>query len=59
MSAQPSLFDRTQLWELGFSEKCVKGRGTCRYQPCTVVQGVRCCTACRKCGDPCAKAVRR
>lgn len=58
MSAQLSMFDRAQLWEMGATEKCVKGRGTCRYQPCTVAQGVRCCAACMMCGNPCGKAVR-
>ena len=29
MSAQLTLFDRTQLWEMGATEKCVKGQRTC------------------------------
>ena len=56
MSAQTELFDRYELWEMGATEKCVRGRGTCRYQPCTVVQEVRCCAACMQCGSPCPKA---
>lgn len=56
MSAQLRLFDRFELWEMGEVEKCVRGRGTCRYQPCTVAQGVRCCAACMMCADPCEKA---
>lgn len=60
MSAQLELFDRTALWEMGATEKCVRGRGMCRYQPCTVVQGCRCCAACPTgCSNPCGKAVRR
>ena len=58
MSAQASLFTRCELWELGATEKCVRGRGKCRYQPCTVVQEVRCCAACMKCVAPCEKAVK-
>ena len=56
MSAQGQLFARYELWEMGASEKCVRGRGMCRYQPCTVVQGVRCCAACMSCYAPCPKA---
>lgn len=56
MSAQLQLFDRESLWEMGIAEKCVRGRGDCRYQPCTVAQGVRCCAACMKCVKPCDKA---
>ena len=56
MSAQLALFDRYELWEMGATEKCVRGRAACRYQPCTVAQGVRCCAACMMCGNPCRKA---
>ena len=55
MNAQPALFDRMELWECGIDERCIRGRGTCRYQPCTVAQEVRCCAACRRCGSPCPK----
>ena len=55
---QEPLFSRMELWEMGVPERCVRGRGSCRYQPCTVVQGVRCCAACNKCGNPCERAVR-
>ena len=57
VSGQTRLFDRMELWELGVAEKCVRGRGDCRYQPCTVVQEVRCCAACMLCVAPCPKAV--
>ena len=56
MSAQLQLFGREQLWTMGIAEKCVRGRGICRYQPCTVAQGVRCCAACMRCVKPCDKA---
>ena len=56
MAAQLSLFDRESLWTMGIAEKCVRGRGTCRYQPCTVAQEVRCCAACMMCSNPCIKA---
>ena len=55
---QLAMFDRMELWELGDVEKCVKGRGACGYQPCTVAQDVRCCAACMMCGRPCPKANR-
>ena len=55
MSGQLSLFDRETLWSLGDVERCVRGRGICRYQPCTVVQDVRCCAACMMCANPCGK----
>ena len=60
MSDQLQLFDRYELWTMGAAEKCVRGRGDCRFQPCTVVQGVRCCAACRfKCASPCEKIRRK
>lgn len=59
MSDQMQLFDREQLWELGVTEKCVRGRGDCRYQPCTVAAGVRCCAACMMCGNPCERTRRK
>lgn len=59
MSAQLSLLDREALWELGVVERCVIGHGACRHQPCTVAQGVRCCMACMKCGNPCERAMER
>ena len=52
---QESLFDREQLWSMGVVEECVRGRGECRYQPCTVAHGVRCCAACMLCYRPCEK----
>ena len=56
---QQSLFDRYELWVMGAIEKCVKGRGECYYQPCTVAQGVRCCAACMGCHNPCEKVRKR
>lgn len=55
MSAQLSMFDRYEMWTLGMTEKCVRGRGECRYQPCTVANNARCCAACMMCGSPCPK----
>ena len=55
MSTQPALFDRVTLWECGIPEECIKGRGNCRFQPCTVAQEVRCCAACRRCVNPCPR----
>lgn len=52
---QLGIFDRMELWELGEVEKCIRGRGACRYQPCTVIQEVRCCAACMMCAYPCQK----
>ena len=52
---QQSLFDREHLWSMGVVEECVRGGGICRYQPCTVVQGVRCCAACMMCHKPCER----
>lgn len=60
MNGQIELLSRYELWELGIAERCVRGRGMCRYQPCTVVQGVRCCAACAtKCHAPCERARKR
>lgn len=55
MASQLQLFDRESLWEMGAIEKCVRGRGICRWQPCTVAHDVRCCAACMMCGHPCEK----
>ena len=55
MASQLQLFDRESLWEMGAVEKCVRGRGICRWQPCTVAHDVRCCAACMLCGNPCEK----
>ena len=59
MNGQLQLFDRNELWTLGVKEKCVRGRGECRYQPCTVANDVRCCAACRQCWSPCEKVRRK
>ena len=60
MSGQLSMFDRYEMWTMGATEKCVRGRGECRFQPCTVVQDVRCCAACpHQCASPCEKVRRR
>lgn len=57
MSNQTCMFDRETMWVLGAAEACVMGRGRCRFQPCTVAQGVRCCAACRfGCVSMCGKA---
>ena len=56
MGRQACMFDRETIWALGDVEACIMGRGRCRFQPCTVAQGVRCCAACRLgCTSMCKK----
>lgn len=55
MRGQMDMFDREFQWEYGIDDECVRGGGRCRFQPCTVAQGVRCCAACGGCYSPCEK----
>lgn len=54
LGGEEGWFDETP-GEYGIDEECVRGGGRCRYQPCTVAQGVRCCAACGGCYSPCEK----
>ena len=51
---QIPLANAGKLWELGASYACIHG-GACRFEPCVVTAGVRCCVECMKCGSPCPK----
>ena len=49
----------SQLWEIGY-QRCVKGRGDCRFRPCTSAQGVYCCKECEfECKQHCNRADMR
>lgn len=48
------------LWEAGMERPCARTRrGTCRFEPCCVAQGIRCCSECRtRCHAPCPASGR-
>lgn len=51
--------DDEALWELGMERGCVHTGGFCRYDPCTVAQGIRCCAECMLCHSPCRTAMAK
>lgn len=57
MRGQTAISDEL-LWEAGMERGCVTKKMRCRFEPCTVAQGVRCCAECRKCHAPCTIATR-
>ncbi|MBQ3342705.1 MAG: hypothetical protein IJG84_12470 [Kiritimatiellae bacterium] len=47
------------LWESGYSRECARHPEiSCRYEPCTIANGVRCCADCMMCVSPCGIAER-
>ena len=49
---QTAVDDET-LWELGLERQCIRTDIHCRFEPCTLASGVRCCADCMMCGNPC------
>ena len=43
------------LWEAGYHRGCIHAKQTCRYEPCCIVQEVKCCADCPfdGCSVPC------
>jgi len=53
MRWEQTQIDDSTLWELGYERQCIHVDVHCRFEPCTLAQGVRCCADCMPCGSPC------
>jgi len=45
------------LWAAGYERMCVDHPDVyCRFEPCTISHGIRCCAECEGCANPCPMA---
>lgn len=56
MTAQLDMAE--ELWAAGYRRECGRHpRMACRFEPCTIAHGIRCCRECMGCARPCPIAM--